>query len=184
MLKTVLASSIALAGCWTPDLPSAVQPHPSFATQPLAEREAMYSRYHLEPTEMGLGTAYKRADGTHTYMDLRDSFGQYPRSRALYRRVANRDATLANLTIYGLAFGLVGGIDQVATLDGSDTMTQTGRNVFYGIGGALLVTAGIAALAWHNPMKQLAAAYNEELRADLALPGGPSPTASATALRF
>ena len=111
-----------------------------------------------------------REDGKHTYIDLRDVLGEYPRSRTLYERAASRDSTLATLLIGGITLAAVGGGDQLAhAIDGSQGLTQTGRDVMYACGGALVLSALVTSLVWRDPIPQIPATYNDELRADLGL---------------
>jgi hypothetical protein len=158
------------AGCVTLPLPLPHGPLPSWATQDRGYRVQIYRRYRLSLTSVGMGTLLTREDGKHPYLDLRDVLGMYPKSRALYERAAHRDELLSTLAIWGISFAATAGFYQLAAATGdTDTLSSTGRDAFYVIGGALVGAALVGVIVWHDPIDDMPATYNEELRQDLQL---------------
>ena len=161
--------SIVLVACYLPPMPAASRPRPSYETLDEPSRIEFYRKYRLTAAREGLGTALARDDGKHTYIDLRDVLGEYPRSRMLYQEAALRDSVLVSLLVGGLSFGVMAGADQLAATGNSAMLTQTGRDVLYSFGGALLVATAITAWLWNDPIARIPETYNDELRADLGL---------------
>lgn len=168
-LAVVLVGLATVSACGVIPRPTVTGPNQSWGETTTAERASIYRAHRLRK-RCGLSQDLIRADGTYSYVELRDVVGRYPRSRGAYERAARRDDTL----LVGLAVGLTlvgaAAMDHAAEgLEGAGRLGDGGRIALYATGGAILAATLAGALWWRDPVADIPALYNAELRADLEL---------------
>jgi hypothetical protein len=174
---------VTATGCAVVPGPTPGRPRVSWRSQDVAVRQRVYDEFRLEVRRCRGGASLARSDGVYTHDQLRQVLSEYPRSRALSEAADWRIRILLNAGIAGVvALGAAGGDHLFSAVDGgSGRLGGDGRIALYTAGAALVGAALVGAWLWRDPVPDIPATYNDELRADLGLDGADMAGATAVA---
>jgi hypothetical protein len=172
----VLITAAGVAAC--AKLPPANAPDLSDASDERTRR-VLYERYKLEKNIGAFSATWKRADGEYSFPQLKEVARQFPESESVYTRTESRGLII--VTTGAIGGGIAGAtFGWNAASPEEDRMSSGVQTALYATGGGLMVLAVALALAWPNPVDDLAEEYNGALQRRLGLaPGGGRPQQSS-----